>query len=680
MSHTSAALGSARAPGSATAGDSVDDEPRYTIDIDTGGTFTDGYVVGPRGSIRVKTDTTPHNFAVGVLECIQSAATSLGITLGDLLFETDIIRLSTTVCTNALINRNGARVSVLMGVDLHKAHASRLSPQMPLDPALVELVPEEQSDFDVEMIDAAVRRLLERGARVIVIALSGPKLGVRESAMRDLIARDYPRHYLGAVPVLRSSSVTLASDPAIRVHTAVLNAYVHPVMSRFLYQLEDQLKQLGYRNPLLSANADNDTSRVAKTTAIRTWGSGPAAGVAAARTLARSLDLSHVVAVDIGGTSSDITVLNDFVVPKTVRPRIEGVEVSLPTVDVVSVGIGGGSVATFAEGAVVVGPDSMGGVPGPASFGLGGDKATLTDALCCLGVFDAGNFSGGRKRLDLQRARDVVGSQIADPLGADVATAAHRVVESAVEEINRNILRLIGRADVAIGAFALFAFGGNGGLLAHRIAERLGVARAYAFPLSPVFSAFGMSGLDLVHAYEAMPDENDIDATLRELRDVAERDMRGEGVDLEELSFWLEAETTDQDGSVSVVDLGDAGQGAEAVPSAGNGKQPRLLRMRAVLPGRGAILPSADGAGSASTGKRDVIWDSGAAPADLFNWDTVAAGDVIEGPALLENELTTALVPPGSHVTIGEFAEAMFSFAEDDPESADRAVVEGRAK
>lgn len=675
MSQISATSGPTRVPELAKAGTSVEGEPRYTIDIDTGGTFTDGYVVGPQGSIRVKTETTPHNFAVGVLECIQSAASELNTTLGDLLFEADIIRLSTTVCTNALLNRSGARVGILIDSDLHSQLAGRLSPELPLEPALLEVVPEGPGEFDVEAISAAVRRLLERGARVIVVALSGPEFGARESALRNVIARNYPRHYLGAVPVLPSSSVTLALDPAVRVHTAVLNAYVHPVMSRFLYQLEDQLKQLGYRNPLLSANADNGTSRVAKTTAIRTWGSGPAAGAAAAQTLGRSLDLPHVVALDIGGTSTDITVLDDFAVPRTVRPHIEGIEVSLPCVDVISVGIGGGSIASVVDGAVVVGPASTGGVPGPASFGLGGDKATLTDALCCLGVFDAANFSGGRKRLEMARAVEVIGAQVAAPLGLQVATAARLVVDSAVDEINRHILRLVDRTGVAIARYVVFAFGGNGGILAQLIAERLGVARAYTFPLSPVLSAFGMSGLDLVHAYEAMPDPNHLDATLRELKTMAERDMRGEGVELEGLTFRLEAEISNPDGSVSVIDLDDSGR---AVGPAGPADTTqRLLRIRAIAPGRGAALHDTEGVGASSIGKRDVFWASGMAAADLFNWDVVAAGDVIDGPALLENEMTTVLISPGSHVTVGEFGEAVFSFAANGSKPAGQARTEG---
>jgi N-methylhydantoinase A len=672
MSDPSAVMSSA-GPALAVPAGPAEDELRYTIDIDTGGTFTDGYIAGPRGAIQVKTDTTPHNFAVGVLECVRSAAERLDVTVTDLLFETSIIRLSTTVCTNALLNSDGTPVGALLGEALYRDHASRLSPEMPLERALIELVPDDPGDEHLTIIDAAVRRLLERGARIIVVALTGPGLGARESRMRDLIARNYPRHYLGAVPILRSSLVTMASDPAVRVHTAVINAYVHPVMSRFLYQLEDQLKELGYRNPLLSANADHSTSRVAKTTAIRTWGSGPAAGVAAARNLAQSLGLPHVVAVDIGGTSSDITLINNFAVPRTVRPLIHGVEVSLPTVDILSLGVGGGSVAAVTDGRVKVGPESMGALPGPASFGLGGEEVTLTDAFCCLGVFDAGNFSGGRKRLDVLRAREVIRTRLADPLGVDIDAAAVLVVDAAVEEINRTVRRVIGQSDVPAEKFTLFAFGGNGGILAHRIAEQLGVRQTFMFPLSPVFSAFGLSGLNLVHAYEAVAEGDDLEETIRKLKVRGERDMSGEGVDIAALSFQVEAETSHPDGPVSVVELDGAAPVAQPAGSS------LLIRLRAISPGRAAALPAADGRGSVGTGKRDIRWISGTATADVFDWDTVAPGDVIAGPAVLENDLTTALIPPGARVRIGASAEAMFSFAGDEFQAGQQPTSRGRA-
>ncbi|MGH3276992.1 MAG: hydantoinase/oxoprolinase family protein, partial [Streptosporangiaceae bacterium] len=303
----------------------------------------------------------------------------------------------------------------------------------------------------------------------------------------------------------------------------------------------------------------------------------------------------------------------------------------------------------------------------------GGEEATLTDAFCCLGVFDAENFSGGRKRLDVRRAREVIHTRVADPLGVDIDEAAVQVVDAAVEEINRTVRQVIAQSDVSPEEFALFAFGGNGGILAHRVGERLGVRQAFMFPLSPVFSAFGMSGLNLVHAYEAVADAGNLQETIRELKLRGERDMSGEGVDVGALSFRVEAETSHPDGSVSVAELDDA------TPVAGPAGGSVLIRVRAISPVRGAGLPAADGRGSAGTGERDIRWASGTATADVLDWDTVAPGDVIAGPALLENELTTALIPPGARGRIGASGEAMFSFAGAELATGQQAASGGRA-
>src|SRR4029079_1263209 len=155
-----------------------------------------------------------------------------------------------------------------------------------ISPALVASIG-TGADDGAETV-AALRSLLERGARIVVVALAdAPALAHRERRVRSFIAAEYPRHYLGAVPILPSHEVTLTPDPFVRVCTAVLDAYLHPVMSRFLYRVEDELRKSGYARPLLVAQSNGGTSRVAKTTAIRTWGSGPAGGVAGAAALAR---------------------------------------------------------------------------------------------------------------------------------------------------------------------------------------------------------------------------------------------------------------------------------------------------------------------------------------------------------------------------------------------------------
>lgn len=643
----------------------IDPQERLTIDLDTGGTFTDGFVSGASGSIRSKVDTTPHDLTEGILSCLDDAASQLGLDRAQLLRRVEVVRLSTTVGTNTLINRSGAKVGLLLDEPLRQAVASRLPERLPISAALIEAVP-ATSGADAEAATvAALRRLLERGARIIVVALAaGPDLAAREATVRSFIAAEYPRHYLGAVPILPSHEVTLTPDPFVRVCTAVLDAYLHPVMSRFLYRVEDELRKSGYSRPLLVAQSNGGTSRVAKTTAIRTWGSGPAGGVAGAAALARHLGLEGVVSVDVGGTSSDLAVLRGASWSYAVQPTIDGVPASLPVLELESIGIGGGSIASVTAGALSVGPRSAGSQPGPAAFGLGGQEATVTDAACVLGLFDPANFLGGRKRLDPEAARRAIEEKVARPLGVAVEEAARRVLALAARVVGRQIASAIGERGLAPASTWLFATGGAGGLLASTMADEAGLAGAMAFPLSPVFSAFGLSRLDLLHAYEAPADGGDLGGALAALSERALRDMRGEGIDPATVSLRVEAEVGSANGAVEAVDLGDAvapqplAERLRAQPG-----KVRLLRLKAVAPGRRGIFETRRGGRTEPRASRAVAWRAKPEDTPLYDWDMLGPGAVIAGPAIVESPHTTVPIAPGIVARVGDLGELVLTKA-----------------
>ena len=196
----------------------IDPRERLTIDLDTGGTFTDGFVSGASGSIRSKVDTTPHDLTEGILRCLDEAASQLGVDRSQLLRRVDVVRLSTTVSTNTLINRSGAKVGLLLDDALQRVLLSRLPERLPIARTLIEALPSTSGAEAEAATVAALRRLLERGARIVVVALSdGADLAAREATVRSFIAAEYPRHYLGAVPILPSHEVTLTPDPFVRV-------------------------------------------------------------------------------------------------------------------------------------------------------------------------------------------------------------------------------------------------------------------------------------------------------------------------------------------------------------------------------------------------------------------------------------------------------------------------------
>lgn len=627
----------------------------FTIDIDTGGTFTDAYVAGPHGGIQVKADTTPHDLRVGIMDCIGRAAERLGTTRRDLLASTDTVRLSTTLGTNALIAGTGSRVGLLLSDSLYEEDlARRLPEEVPLQRELIAPVADGAgADHDSPSAMDQVKHLLERGARIIVVALDGDDLAAAENALREQIAEEHPRHYLGTVPVLPSHQVSRTPDAASRVRTAVVNAYLHPLMARFLYRVEDELRREGYARPLLIANADGGSSRVAKTTAIRTWGSGPAGAVAGAAHLATVLGSRVLLTLDVGGTSTDISVVGPGAWRYVVEPTIGGARVAVPLLELESVGVGGGSVVRVAGDSVTVGPESAGGQPGPAAYGLGGEDATLTDAFCCAGVFDPANFLGGRKKLDVEAAEQVF-ERVAAALGESVTMAVNQTIRVAAQEIAARVGELLRERDHDPADVELLVAGGAGGLLGCHIAAAVGLAAVRALPMTPVFSAYGLSVLDRSHTYDLPASggiavlAGQIDAALARAR----ADMRTEGVDPAALRFELEIETG-PDGAVTARTLGTIANGQEAAGLlAGTAGPARLVRLRAVAPGTPVPLPEAGrppggAAAPAPPAERLVSFTGTPERAVVLPWPALVPGQRLDGPAVVESEHTTFLIPPG---------------------------------
>ena len=272
----------------------------FTMSIDTGGTFTDGFVSDGERTAQVKVDTTPQDLTIGFQACIEAGAAAVGHDLAGFLGALSRIHFSSTIATNTIVERRGAGVglivtrgaeSTLYGSD---AQARALSSLLDLD--LVRGVPEEVDSAGAAIaapresdLEAAVRELLERGVRLLVVSFANAHLNqANELLARDMIDRSYPRHYLGAVPLMVGSRVSLAADDHGRTATAVVNAYLHPNLVRALYLAEDRARAGGLTRPLLIVCTDGSTSRVAKTRAIDTYDSGPTAGVLGAGYVARS--------------------------------------------------------------------------------------------------------------------------------------------------------------------------------------------------------------------------------------------------------------------------------------------------------------------------------------------------------------------------------------------------------
>jgi N-methylhydantoinase A/acetophenone carboxylase len=660
---------------------------KFTIDIDNGGTFTDGFFTGDGHIEWVKVDTTPHDLTVCFLKCIEEGAMKFGLTLAQMLHNTEVIRFSTTHATNTLLQRSGPR----LGLIVTKGFEESLYTSAVRSPALDFVVPagmvvgiDESADkhaIDREQVRLTIRTLLGRGARIIVVSLYRAHLDpTGELKIREIADDEYPKHYLGAVPLLLSSEVSTSTDDASRTNIALLNAYFHPDMVRFLYKAEDEVRKLGYRKPLLIMHADGGVARVAKTTAIMTYNSGPSAGVLGTTYMSRLYNLPYVASMDIGGTSADISLVINGRHGYKRESMLEDISVKLPVIEVYATAAGGGSIAKIDDKRQIkVGPGSAGAIPGPACYGLGGAEATSTDACVVLGYIDPDYFLGGKRKLDAGLAKEVITKNLAKPLDISIE-ACGLLISEAMEDICAEDIRNLLKAGVYNpGDFVLFSFGGAGSLYCCGIADKVGIPKIYCFRFSSVFSAFGSSCADVLHTYESLASLSlkhqsnkspiqEFNNIVKSLMDSLLMDMRGEGFPADKVSFSLELEAASEKVIAvleSPVTLLEGPQDIDRILDTFARQNNidhvdelsiKLFRLRATSPTVHPELAIHEFAGEspekALKEYREVYWKNGFTRTAIYGQSKLECGNIVTGPAVIESDDTTILIPQGKKYTV----------------------------
>jgi N-methylhydantoinase A/oxoprolinase/acetone carboxylase beta subunit len=428
----------------------------------------------------------------------------------------------------------------------------------------------------------------------------------------------------------------------------VIDAYLHPDMVKVLYKADEDLRAQGYCHPLLVVHASGGVARVAKTRAIETYGSGPAGGVYGSARVAHRYRLPAVVTMDVGGTSTDMSLVLGGHVPSEADPNVAGIPVHLPRVRVDAVGGGGGSlVRRSPDGRLRVGPDSAGAVPGPACYARGGTQATVTDAEVVLGHLDPGWFLGGRRRLDPGRARAALARLGGDP-PEDVAWAIHRGLVSVAAT---RVAELTASAGVRPADVTLFAYGGAGGLVAAEVVAACGLSRAFCPASSAVFSAFGIAGMPLAHTYETLPGAG-LPDRLRALADRAALDVAGEGFEPASISFVVGLQHTG--GHDLVRAESDAWDELAERLVAPPGESLLVVRLQAIVPLPHAPLTAAAVTATPAVprGERTVHRPGGPVVAAVYHRAGLAPGDRLEGPALVEAADTTIVVPEDFRLSV----------------------------
>src|SRR5215831_13495037 len=487
----------------------------YRIGVDVGGTFTDLVAVDEEGRATLaKVPSTPDDPSIGVVDGLKLLGETLGAELSILLRETERVVHGTTVATNALLEHRGARVGLLTTeghrdvIEMREGlkddrYNLRLPPPEQLVPRKLRVGVRErlradgkvETPLDPDSLGRALAVLEQEGVEAVAVcylhAYRDPR---HERATKASIEANLPGLYVSL-----SSDVLPQIKEYERVSTTVVNAYVGPALAGYLARLERRLAEAGYNGPTLIIQSHGGVAPIAESGRLAAGAvlSGPAGGVAGSVHASRLLEEGNLIPFDMGGTSTDISLIIAGQPSLVAGRRVASHTIALNSLDIASIGAGGGSIARVDAGGILhVGPQSAGAIPGPACYGTGGTAATVTDANLVLGYLDPAGFLGGSRKLDLSAAETAV-DHIAVALGIDRLAAArgiHRVVNTTMAEG----VRLVSvRRGVDPRHFALLAFGGASGLHATEIARQLELSRVVVPRVAAVLSAWGMLATDL---------------------------------------------------------------------------------------------------------------------------------------------------------------------------------------
>lgn len=658
-----------------------------TADIDIGGTLTDGIFIDGEKLVCVKVDTTPHDLTVCLLDCLTQGATQLGYTDVDAFLENlELIRWSTTITSNVLAELTGPRIGLLISRGHEKDLFGRVARSMVLDKILSErdVIGIDGDAGDTEIMNGA-RSLLESGVRRICVSLKGAQRNPEnEIRIKRIIDQQYPDHFLGSVPVLAGSDISKSADDATRTYCAIINAYTHGALAATLFKAEDDLREAHhYAGTFLVSHINGGVAGIAKTKAIDTIESGPILGIHGSAHLAKEYRVAEVIALDVGGTTAKVSVLRDSVSVQRRPSDFFGIPVQISLPYLRSMALGGGSVVKAYAGSIsnklTLGPESMGSLPGPACYNLGGDKPTLTDAFVASGFINPEYFLGGTKPIDLEIARNVIQEMVAHPLNISLEEACREIIGMAFESVANLIAHAGAELGQKLGGHALFAYGGNGGLLGCGVAERAGLKQVYFFNLGPVFSAFGSSVSDISHVYErALHITSISDCEVEHMNRIlgqimadSERDLLGEGIKPDGIAYSIELEVSQSGNSAVTMTYPDtffrdadtlrtfykANSGGE-----GNAATIELLRVqiRKAMPKPSLVAKPLQGSDSshAIKGTRKVAWGSSKGEAQLYRWEALQPGNRVVGCAVLEGANSTYFVPEGWTMVVDEFGNA----------------------
>ena len=678
----------------------------WIIGCDTGGTFTDVFAVSDSGESRVaKVPSTPPRFDLGVVEGVRA----LGLDPAQVrtLFH------GTTVTTNAVITKTGARSALVTTLgfrdilEIRRANREELydilwDPPEPLVRRRHRLEVTERVDYagtvvvpldDDSVLDVA-RKLRARGVESVAVCLINAHMNpAHERRVRDLLRDELP-----ALHISLSTDILPEPPEFERTATTVANAYCAPVLRRYMDTLEAALGDAGFSSDIVLVMHNGGgtmTTDYAKGAPVKTLNSGPAAGVIAGAAVAASCRRRDVVCLDMGGTSADIAVVREGEPQLTRAFDLEwGMPIRFPSIDVISIGAGGGSIAWLDTARYPrSGPKSAGADPGPACYGKGGVEPTNTDAQLVLGRVSNDVFLEGRMQLDLEKAREAIETRIAQPLGLSVEDAAEGVLRIA----NANMVKAIRLVTVERGfdprEFSLVAFGGAGPLHAVDLARELQMAEVIVPAHPGVTSALGLLFVDPLDdfswAFVRRQDQIDLEQLGQRYAEMEQRvteSLAKQGVAREAVVVErsLDLRYIGQLHSVTVPLTTISEEGLAVAAAAFHDEHLRqyryshpdapvetsALRVAArgarAKPDLAAIRVEGPQRRSAQERERDVHFgDHGWVATRIVDRGSLAADDTIVGPAIVDQLDSTIVLPPGTSAVVDAVGNVIISIGEE---------------
>lgn len=679
------------------------------IGVDCGGTFTDFVCIDENGEIRdFKESSTPDDFSRGVMVGLEKAATDYGKSLESFLSGVDLIVHGTTVATNTVLTLTGAETGVITTAGFRDILEFRRGMKentfdwredfpKPLAPRHMRMeVPERvlhtgevMLPLDEEAARVAVRKLKEKGVEAIAVCFLYSFLHPEhEERVGEIIQEEMPDAFVSlscrVLPQVREYE---------RVSTTALDAYVGPRLGTYLLSLDESLRKVGFKGTFLimQSNGGTQSRQEAASRPVTCLSSGPAASVPAGMAVGEGAGKNDLISVDMGGTSCDVVFIEGKKIPMIsqggIYRSIGDYTNASPSIDLIHIGAGGGSIASLDAGGILrVGPRSAGANPGPTCYGRGGEEPTVTDADLILGILPAGQILGGEMNLDRSKAEEVLKEKIAAPLGVDVTEAARAIYAVTNTIVAGAVANAAHRRGLDVRDFSLLMGGGLGPAHAASIAFEMRIPYVIAPKGASTYCAFGMLLSDIrhnyVHSFYTTRDGADlerINSIFQEMEERGRKTLKEEGVSETNMEFrraldmryrgqFYEIEIPVPEGEITeqtldkVVELYHKFHD-ELYAFSVEDKPTEMLNYKLVAIGelqKPSVKPMTANGTDPSRALRDsrsVYFDEVKefVDAQIFDGNKICAGDRIVGPAIVEEPFTTVAIPPDFKCEVDPF-------------------------